>query len=344
MNPITTTNNPITNPDWLLFDINLLKSQGQWLHITAQQRKQLAFLDQRILNSSFKKIGTPLTALTEQPFQIPSCQWIFHAGHCGSTLLAQVLGDNPYTNALREPQVLRTLADLKREADLRWHRINQRQWQQWFSTCLSYLGRPAENQQTHVLLKATSYCNNLIESVTTLPTQQQLLLLSVKLPIYLATMLRSEQHQLDIDILIQANMQDLLEHIPGLPIRIPDLDRPKRIAITWLNHMLTFLQANKRFPQHTMLMDFETWLANPVEQSAYISRQFSTQPITEATISTWLKCYSKAPEQAYSPQHCQHSLQKSLQKNAQQINVTREWLQTLLTQSHQDYPSLNNWL
>ncbi len=341
---ITASDNPLTNPDWLLFDINLLRSQSQWLHIPSQQRRQLPFMDQRLLAGDFKRLGTPLTSLAEQTSQVPDCQWIFHAGHCGSTLLAQILGDNPQTNALREPQVLRTLADLKRQTDLRWHRINNDQWQQWFTTCITYLGRPAEPQQNQVVLKATSHCNNLIKSVLTLPGQQRLLLLSVKLPVYLATMLRSDQHMLDIDGLIQAHMQDLLERIPDLPIRIPDLDRPKKIAVTWLTHMLAFLDAAERFPSQILLMDFETWLDNPLEQTAEITNKLGSQPVTSSTLDQWLKRYSKAPEQPYSPQHRQRSLQQSRQQHAAQIKITHEWVQTLLHQCSRDYPALMEWL
>ncbi len=336
--------NPLTNPDWLLFDINLPRSQSQWLHIPPQQRKLLPFMDQRLLTRDFKRLGTPLNMLSELHPQVPDCQWIFHAGHCGSTLLAQILGDNPQTNALKEPQVLRTLADLKREADLLWHRINDAQWQQWFSTCITCLGRPAEARQSHFLLKATSYCNNLIKSVLALPGQQRLLLLTVKLPVYLATMLRSDQHMLDIDALIQAHMQDLLERIPDLPVRIPDLDRPKKIAVTWLTHMLAFMEAVERFPEQTLLMDFEAWLGDPVENTARITNRFDSQPASEQTISHWLHRYSKAPDQPYSPQHRLNTLAQSRRDNGAQITAACQWIQTLLRRCSGDYSALDKWL
>lgn len=344
---MTTTglhNNPLTDPDWLLFDINLVRAQSQWLRIPSSRRRQLAFMDQRLLGENFQRIGAPLSAFAAQTAPVPECQWIFHAGHCGSTLLAQILGDTPHTGALREPQVLRTLADLKREAGLSWHRINETQWRQWFATVVGYLARPAETGQRHVLIKATSQCNNLTGSVLALPHRQRLLLLAVPLPVYLATMLRSDQHRLDVDGFLQAHMQDLLRRFPDLDIRIPDLSAPQKITITWLAHLLGFLETRERHPRRVMLLDFEQWLSDPVSVTAGICTHFGRAPMAADSVSRWLSRYAKSPGRAYSPQQRQADLTASMRQHHDEIQAAVHWLEKLLVRHSINTRGLARWL
>lgn len=336
--------NPLTNPHWLLFDINAIRSQSQWLYIPPKQRKQLPFMDQRLLEAGFKRIGTPLAALSASADQIPDGRWIFHAGHCGSTLLAQILGDNPQTNALREPQVLRTMASLKREAGLPWHRIDEAQWQEWLMVTIAYLGRPTEPAQQQMLLKATSHCNNLIDPVLALPGQQRLLLLSVALPVYLATMLGSAQHLLDIDGFIQAHMQDLIKRFPELEIRIPELNATQKIAITWLTHMLAFLDAVATNPQRVLLINFEHWLEAPDRHTATITNHLGMPDVPPETVKRWLGRYSKDPARPYSPDQRHTLLTRSTYQHADQILAGRLWLEQWLRAYPEHMLALRPWL
>ncbi len=340
----SSTDNPLINPYWLLFDINVIRSQCQWLYITPEQRKQLPFMDQRLLDTGFKRAGVPLTEFSIATDQVPDGRWIFHAGHCGSTLLAQILGDNPQTNALREPQVLRTLANLKREAGLPWHRVDETQWREWLATAIAFLGRPTDPAQQQMLLKATSHCNNLIDPVLALPGQQRLLLLSVTLPVYLATMLGSTQHLLDIDGFIQAHMQDLIKRFPELEFRIPTLNATQKIAITWLTHMLAFLDAEITSPQQVMLMNFEHWLTAPEQHTATITDHLDMQSVSSHTLKRWLGCYAKNPAQPYSPDQRRARLAYSTNQNAAQILAARLWLEQWLRAYPQHALALRPWL
>ena len=87
--------------------------------------------------------------------------WIFHIGHCGSTLLSRLLPAIAPLLPVREPAVLRTLAESRRASgNPRGRGDDERS--RLFELMVSLVARSYRPDQT-ALIKAASDCNNLIE-------------------------------------------------------------------------------------------------------------------------------------------------------------------------------------
>ena len=109
----------LLDPAWHLFDIDPASSQGAWLELSENVFRDASFLDQRVaglataqrraeIDPAYKEI----TAADSQP-----PHFIFHLGHCGSTLLSRALASTPAVLPLREPLTLRRLATLDSGSD-----------------------------------------------------------------------------------------------------------------------------------------------------------------------------------------------------------------------------------
>src|SRR5688572_26505783 len=105
-----------TNPEFLPFKLDLVARRVLLVRLTATQRREAAFLDERALPAHADGGWMPLDAWLSQVVA-PDIQAdaIFHIGHCGSTLLSRLLESWPQVQGLREPLPLRTLAEIWRD-------------------------------------------------------------------------------------------------------------------------------------------------------------------------------------------------------------------------------------
>ena len=86
--------------------------------LTEADYAQASFLDARIRPPSTQTL--PFAQAEAEVSQMgleESCQFIFHIGHVGSTLLSRLLGRHSGVLALREPAILRTLAQIRAEPE-----------------------------------------------------------------------------------------------------------------------------------------------------------------------------------------------------------------------------------
>ncbi len=105
------------SPDWFCHQLDLEADRALLLRLEPAAIRAAAFLDERVLAGRSDGFRIPLATLRERA---QACvgrapHAIFHIGHCGSTLLARVLGELPGLRVLREPLPLRTLAALYEE-------------------------------------------------------------------------------------------------------------------------------------------------------------------------------------------------------------------------------------
>jgi hypothetical protein len=94
----------------------LLDDLGQTVTALSLSRRDfevVSFLDQRLLSQNYPRQAVSWTKIEDFDADRPEqLDYIFHIGHVGSTLLSRVLGQGPTVFSLREPAVLRRLAEL----------------------------------------------------------------------------------------------------------------------------------------------------------------------------------------------------------------------------------------
>src|ERR1041385_5920933 len=85
------------------------------IRVTEGEYAAASFLDERILGrrtiSRTISCANLVGAVVQTRLQ-ECCDFIFHIGHVGSTLLSRLLGRHRAVFALREPGILRTLAQM----------------------------------------------------------------------------------------------------------------------------------------------------------------------------------------------------------------------------------------
>src|SRR5947207_3329200 len=84
----------------------------QLVRLTKADYEAASFLDVRMLTPGVPSGWGPWAELREASAGLPErCHFIFHISHVGSTLLSRLLGHHPALFSLREPALLRHLAD-----------------------------------------------------------------------------------------------------------------------------------------------------------------------------------------------------------------------------------------
>src|SRR5690348_16742013 len=103
----------------LPWNIDVAQRQIVFARLRPSDYRSLSFLDQRLQSVDPQLLTLPIETVIQACQPLLADNWrlgfIFHIGHCGSTLLSRVLGEHPTVLALREPLVLKTLAEQQRQ-------------------------------------------------------------------------------------------------------------------------------------------------------------------------------------------------------------------------------------
>ncbi len=325
------TASPLRDPDFLPFKLDFAGRRVLFVRMSSEQRAAASFLDERLWDPGTHGIWLSLDTLLENGPSIPAPgpDFIFHIGHCGSTLLSRLLQSWPEVQVLREPLPLRTLA----EAGAPQTAPLPRQFQVILSWLLERWGTPcAPHRRT--LVKATSSCNGLINSILGASQETRAVLLDVPLETYLATLMKSEASIRDAAVSAPERRQTLarLTAAPSLA-SIPE--RPwEMCAMGWLAEQLRFaeLAAHPRSGGQVLRIDFDRLLGNPRSVLTQISAhlRLGKSNLECALASPAWNRYSKAQSYAYSVDDRDHDMGLSRLRFGPQILAGRTWVQRFL--------------
>ena len=132
---------------------------------------QASFLDQRLFTPDLQRqiVSWADIASISLP-TLPKPQYIFHVGHVGSTLISRLLGELDNVMALREPALLRQLADVHvtMPADVGWTADEQAerlgQAEHWLSRVF--------HAEQRVMIKASSFVSPLAQYLLAMRAQR----------------------------------------------------------------------------------------------------------------------------------------------------------------------------
>lgn len=311
----------LQDPDFLPFKLDLSGNRLLLVGLTPRQRGEASFLDERALRPDTQGVWVPLDAVLEahQPITAAPLDFIFHIGHCGSTLLSRLVQAWPGVQALREPLPLRTLAGV--EADVRRDALLSR-------LCDLWARRPAGVART--VVKATSSCNGLIEPLLAFRPQARAILLQAPLRSYLATILKSQDSLRDVQAAWPGRAAVLRRHGVGIDTALAADDPVLPVAAGWLAEQLRF-DALERGPygERLLRVDFEALLAAPQRVLEDIARHFDlpAQDLDAALGSPEWRRYSKATTHAYDADDRAHDLQRVEQRFGASIDRAVRWVE-----------------
>jgi len=300
--------------------------------LTEQDYADASFLDERILKAATPtnpiNFGALQSAVAESNLE-PSAHFIFHIGHVGSTLLSRLLGLHPGVFALREPAILRTLAQIRLEAANAPEYWRGDQFDERFLTLLKLLSRTFRPSQ-RAIIKVTSFASELAELSLSLPYKPKAIFMFIPAEQYLAAILGAENSPREAHALAPMRLSRLNKrldaHFTQQGMSIGEI-----VAMSWASEMTTLVQAQADNREHVLWLDFDKFLVH--SQSA-LGQSFSHFGITASELQIEdilsgpdMRRYSKAPEHQYDAALRNAVLNQGRQMFAGEIRRGLRWLE-----------------
>jgi hypothetical protein len=317
-------------PTYFPHTLDLAADRLLFVELSEAQIAEASFLDQRLLTKESKggwaELGDVLARA--ELLTRDDAQWIFHIGHVGSTLVSRLLGRLPEVLALREPLLVRSLADMAvaREAiDARW---SPTETDARVGTLRRLLARTFRPEQ-RAMIKATSFTSEAAPML--IGAEGQALFLYTSLDTYLRTILAGEASRRELAMLTGPRLARLARRIDDVPWRSWALSEGERCALGWATEMLSLRAAADALPPGAVLwLDFDDVLARPAEALASIAGHFglalSAADAARLAADPLMQRYSKAPEHAYSAALRRDVLARAEREHGEAIGAGRCWL------------------
>ena len=292
------------------------------LRLSEANYRAASFLDERIAGPDPPGELVDRSVLAEAAAHLPRrANFIFHLGHVGSTLLARLLGESPGVFCVREPALLRPLAQSWTDADAQGAdeldvlmRLYSRTWQ------------PAQT----ALVKATSFVCELADDLLAQDPAARALAMSATPPAYLRTILGGPASRVEVRALADLRRARLQRRLGG---PIDAVSEGEWIAMTWLCEALCLDSAAARHGERVLWMDFDRFLADPAHglaaALAYIDPTAPPELAPALAAGELMRRYSKAPEHAYGPDLRRAVLDQAQRNHGEAVRSGLDWLQRM---------------
>jgi hypothetical protein len=282
--------------------IDLLRDALLMVRVDARMLDEASFLDERIVTRdtaagwfNWSQVAQRLGA---GPATTPA-HYLFHVGHCGSTLVSRLLGELGIVQ-LREPLPLRTLAEVHADLDAyesRWSR-------ETFATRLPVIAALFDRGAGPRTVKATSFCNDLAPALLATQTARRAAVIYTRLRPYLANVLAGPNSRLDLLAAAPQRLRRLAART-GNPVgRLHEMSPGVLAAMSWIAEtapLAALLDVER--PGRVLPVDFDRFLADvrPALRRVadHVAPGIEDSAVARAAASPTLTRYSKAPEHAY---------------------------------------------
>ncbi len=293
-----------------------------------------SFLDGRLLTPQTQVAWRPWTdveAAVAEAGLDERCGLIFHIGHVGSTLMSRLLEASPALLALREPQTLRTLAQVQAglaDPESLWSADS---FERRLTVFLRLWSRAFAPGQTAVV-KATSFCCGMAADLLARPSQPRAIFMFTTPEVYLATLLggankphRHPQHGLGA-----AAAAARADRRSGVAAERHVLRRNGGDELDLRNDPPLAAAAGAHGGQ-VLWIDFERFLARPqsglAAAFAHLGAEVAGGEIAGIVAGPEMGRYSKAPEHAYDAARRARVLAQARETGRQEIRAGLDWLE-----------------
>lgn len=314
----------LASPDLYPIGFDVRTERIRFIRLDEARYAAESFLDQRILPAEGEETWLPWTDVQQAGERYGgACDFIFHIGHVGSTLLSRLLGQSPRVFSLREPEVLRDLA----RAELAGQEPER--LAQWTRTFLRMWGRVYRPGQK-TLLKATSFATELAPLIMRLDPSASAVLMLVSPSIYLAGILSSEGAREEARLKGPMQVSRLHRRL-GRPVwRLEDMSDGEIVAMNWLCEISALSDVGAACPDRVVWLDFEAFLAEPAQGLARVLRRLHGEApdgvVSAMLQSADMRRYSKAPEFSYDANLRRRVLAQASVEHQAEIDRGIQWL------------------
>ena len=270
----------LSNPNWFPVHFDINKDSLTFLKTTREALSAAAFLDQRFYTPNDEFQTVRLTdAIASKTGHAP-ISWIFHTAFCCSTLMARALDRPGKVLSLKEPDILKQLANARRMAGQNGH--SESQISETEKLVLNLLGRRFSSQE-QIVIKPTNPANPIIKLA--LASADSCLLMTSPLDDFLVSVIKKgEGCRGFVRTLYNIFSLDMtgLSHLPQRQaMTFTDL----QVAVLVWQHQLEELTASaQQFPHNVRAIDGSRLPASPAKYLSAAS-QFLGLGLTDADIS-----------------------------------------------------------
>ncbi len=308
------------SPDVFIHNFDVVGDRALLIRLNAEQRRKASFLDDRVLGPGVEGGWAPWSVVEPAARRAPAADvsFIFHIGHCGSTLISRLIEEAAGVRSLREPAALRTLAtiddDLADGLSL------------WTEQALTdrfalYLNSASKGEKT--IIKATSWCGGLVNR-----TRSASLFCYSKPDAYFATMLGGANNPIDLKLNAPIRLRRL-RNLCKAPVAILSALSPGELAaMSWACETATLAHANSA-PLHAI--EFDSFLARQETTLAraltHLALTAAADRIRAALSGPTMRQYSKDSAFEYSPEDRSALLAQHRAAHFDEIACGRRWLE-----------------
>lgn len=297
------------------------------IRLTAADYERASFLDSRAIAPGMASRTLPWEQLSAATHSLPErCNFIFHVGHVGSTLLSRLLGAYRSVFSLREPQVLRTLAQIRSEPQASWAPDI---FEARMAALLKLLSRSFEPTQTP-LVKATSFVSELAADFLARTYHPRAILMTVRPERFLATILGAENSPAEARMLAPNRLMRLHRRLGSTRWSLDALSPGEMVAMGWACEMTALADAAKF--AGAQWLDFDRFLVEPhtglATSLAHLGIAADAAQIDTILAGPDMQRYSKAPEHAYDGALREAVLNEAYALAGEEIRRGMAWLET----------------
>lgn len=307
------------SPDVFIHNFDVAGDRALIIRLSADERRKASFLDDRALGAGVEGGWAAWNKVEPAARHAPAAKanFIFHVGHCGSTLVSRLIEEATGVRSLREPGALRTLATI--DADLRdglalW---NEAEFEKRLALTLNVA---SQGEQT--IIKATSWCGTLVSR-----TGGAALFCYSKPDAYIATMLGAANNPIDLKLNAPIRLRRLRRLCNAPVAALSSLSPGELAAMSWATDTATIAaQDRTRF----QAIEFDAFLTMPEAglsgALAHLSLAATPDRIRAALSGPTMRTYSKDSSFDYSPEDRRALLVEYRSAHGAEIARGRRWL------------------
>lgn len=319
------------SPEMLLRDISLEQKAARFLPMTELGYRASAGLDKRAVTQGLEGFALPVDDVlglmhrAEQP--VRPTDFLFHVGHCGSTLLSRLLGELPGHFVLRDPMPLTRVSQAVQQIE-QDEAFDAETVDKMLAICVGLLGRtyaPEERALVKPAFLAFPTYRNLFRA----HPDNRAVLLDLDLETFLASVLRPklmDTHRGFVDELYRTPWRNAF----GEELDVAAMGPGEIAAVMWLMHQLSLQAvvdeaAAQDGAERVLRLRFEDYLADPAGTitriSAALGFEQDPQLVAELVASPLTERHAKDTEQAYSAAMREEALSSARETYADDIRA-----------------------
>jgi hypothetical protein len=325
------------DPQIYVFDFSMERKITKMLLVDEENLSAAPFIDINFEPMAKGHFFLPTMKLleleNEHNIQRPRSSFIFHHAFVCSTLLARCLDQLDAFFSLKEPWIMRRLADTKRNPD---ERIPRTEWKRMFQVYMMQLARNYTSGKAPVI-KATNVANNLIPDVMKYLPGHGITYLYSGLENFLVSNLKKpEETKQKIPGLASqfANDEGFARLYPGFS-DTANWTFLQACAVMWLSSLYNFHAYWKKIQcQNVCTIEADSFLQKPEQTLKALATFFGHEPddpeVSRMTSTEVMGSNAKNSSQAFGAKKRASESKLILETHGKEIRQTVAWIDPLL--------------